>query len=156
VLSLREGLIPSDGSHLGSISAESIDPESIGDSPEDEFVDHIQQEGGGGRSNLAAKLILLGPEFGIEECIVGNDDIDEDGGGALSPKADPSPTTYSTTSKLFFCLLTLRWQERLLVLSRYLLRLFVSRSILPRQRLVLTMPMTLCTCRRDIQQVRKP
>jgi hypothetical protein len=33
VASLREGLIPSDGSHLGSISAKSINPESIGDPP---------------------------------------------------------------------------------------------------------------------------
>jgi hypothetical protein len=81
VASLREGLILSDGSHLGSISAESIDPESIGNPPEDEFVDHAQQEGGGGRGNSAVKLILLGPEFGSEERIIGNDDIDEDGGG---------------------------------------------------------------------------
>jgi hypothetical protein len=39
VASLGEGLIASNGSHLGSISAHSLDPESIGDSPEDEFVD---------------------------------------------------------------------------------------------------------------------
>ncbi len=52
VASLREGLIPSDGSHLGSLSAKSINPESIGDPPEDEFVDHTQQEGEVGRGNL--------------------------------------------------------------------------------------------------------
>ncbi len=49
--SLREGLVPSDASHLGSISAESIDPESIGDPPKEKFVNHTQQEGGGGRDN---------------------------------------------------------------------------------------------------------
>jgi hypothetical protein len=83
VASLREGLIPSDGSHLGSISAESIDPESIRDPPVDEFVDHAQQEGGGGRGDLAVESILLGPEFGSEERIVSIDDINEDGGGAI-------------------------------------------------------------------------
>ncbi len=71
VASLREGLVPTDASHLGSISAESISPESIGDPPKDKFVDHTQQEGGSGRGNLAVKSILLGPEFGSEERIVG-------------------------------------------------------------------------------------
>ncbi len=49
--SLREGLVPSDASHLGSISVESIDPESIGDPPKDKFVDHTQKKGAGGRGN---------------------------------------------------------------------------------------------------------
>ena len=46
-----EGLVPSDASHLGSISVESINFESIGDPPKDKFVDYTQQEGGGGRGN---------------------------------------------------------------------------------------------------------
>jgi hypothetical protein len=36
---LGEGLVASDGSHLGSISGHSLDPESIGDPPEDKFID---------------------------------------------------------------------------------------------------------------------
>jgi hypothetical protein len=51
VASLREGLVPSDASHLGSILAEFIDPENIGDPPKDKFVDRTQQEGAGGRGN---------------------------------------------------------------------------------------------------------
>jgi hypothetical protein len=35
VASLGEGLVASDGSHLGSISVHSLNPESIGDPPED-------------------------------------------------------------------------------------------------------------------------
>ncbi len=69
-------------------------------------MDHAQQEGGDRRGNSSVELILLGPEIGSEERIVGNNGIDGDGGGALSPKADLSPTTYSTTSKLYVCILT--------------------------------------------------
>ena len=72
VASLGEGLVASDGSHLGSISAHSLDPESIGDPPEDEFIDQGHQEGVGGGGNLADETIDLGLEFGGEERIVGN------------------------------------------------------------------------------------
>jgi hypothetical protein len=48
VASLGEGLVASDGSHLGSISAHSFDPESIGDPPEDKVIDQGHQEGVGG------------------------------------------------------------------------------------------------------------
>jgi hypothetical protein len=48
---LSEGLIASDGSHISFISVHSLDPETIGDPPEDEFIDQGHQEkvcGGGG------------------------------------------------------------------------------------------------------------
>jgi hypothetical protein len=45
VASFGEGLVASDGSHLGSISAHSLDSESIGDPPEDKFIDQGHQEG---------------------------------------------------------------------------------------------------------------
>jgi hypothetical protein len=69
---LREGLVASDGSHFGSISAHSLDPESIGDPPEDEFIDQGHQVGVGRGGNSADEMIDLGLEFGGEEQIVGN------------------------------------------------------------------------------------
>ncbi len=48
VASLGEGLVVSGGSNLGSISAHSLYPESIGDPPEDGFIDQGNQEGVGG------------------------------------------------------------------------------------------------------------
>ncbi len=70
--SLGEGLVASDRSHLGSISAHSLDPESIGDPPEDAFIDQGQQEGGGEGGNLADETIDLGLEVWGEERLVGN------------------------------------------------------------------------------------
>ncbi len=64
-------------------------------------MDHAQQEGWGG-GNLAVEANALGPEFGSEERLVDTDDIGDDGRVPPSPKADPIPTTYSTTSKMFF------------------------------------------------------
>jgi hypothetical protein len=48
VRSCLEGLVPTDGSHLGSISADHIDPDSIEDPQADGLLDQAQQEGGGG------------------------------------------------------------------------------------------------------------
>ncbi len=42
-----EGLMPSDKSHLGSVSAYSIGLDSIGDHLPDGLLDHAQQERGG-------------------------------------------------------------------------------------------------------------
>ena len=39
-----DGLVPSNGSHMGSISVDSIDPDSITDPLADGFVDQPQQE----------------------------------------------------------------------------------------------------------------
>ena len=71
--SCLEELMLSDGSHLGSESAGSIDPDSIGDPLADGLLD---QE-------------ILGPEFGSEDPIVNLDAIGEEGRLALSLKADP-------------------------------------------------------------------
>ena len=48
--SCSDGLVPSDGSHVGSISADSIDPDSIWDPLADGLVDQPQQERWGGGS----------------------------------------------------------------------------------------------------------
>ena len=48
VQSRLEGLVPSDGSHLGSVSAKSIGLDSIGDPLADGLSDQDQQERGGG------------------------------------------------------------------------------------------------------------
>ena len=48
VLSCSDGLVLSDGSHTGSVLADSIDPDSIGDPLADGFVDQPQQERGWG------------------------------------------------------------------------------------------------------------
>ena len=42
-----DGLVPSDGSHMGSVSVDSIDSDSITDPLADGFVDQSQQEKGG-------------------------------------------------------------------------------------------------------------
>ena len=64
VQSRSEGLVPSDGSHLGSVSANSIGLDSIGDPLADGLSDQDQQERGGEGLNLAAEMEILGPEFG--------------------------------------------------------------------------------------------
>jgi hypothetical protein len=112
VASLGEGLIASDGSHLGSISAHSLNPESIGDPLEDEFIDQGHQEGVSGGGNLADETIDLGLEFGVEQRIVGNGDIGEVGGGDNVPKGRFIPHQIINNQRLFLCLLILRQQER--------------------------------------------
>ncbi len=63
---LEEGLVASDGSHLGSISAHCLDPESIGDPPEDGFLDQGHQEGvGGGGVIWLMKRLILGWSLGV-------------------------------------------------------------------------------------------
>ena len=73
VQSRSEGLVPSDGSHLGSVSANSIGLDSIGDPLADGLLDQDQQERGGEGLNLAAEMEILGPEFGSEDPIVNMD-----------------------------------------------------------------------------------
>jgi len=56
--------VPSDGSHLGSVSANSIGLDSIGDPLADGLSDQDQQERGGEGLNLAAEMEILGPVIG--------------------------------------------------------------------------------------------
>ncbi len=55
VTSGSDGLVPSDASHMGSVSVNSIDPDSITDPLADGFVDQPQQVRGGGGLNLAVE-----------------------------------------------------------------------------------------------------
>ena len=50
VTSGSDGLVLSDGSHIGSVSVDSIDSDSLTDPLVDGFVDQPQQERGGGGS----------------------------------------------------------------------------------------------------------
>jgi hypothetical protein len=75
--SLDDGLILSDVSHFGSISAHSLDLDSIEDTPEAGFVDQTHQEGGGGGVNSSDETIEMEVEFSI----VRNANIGEVGGG---------------------------------------------------------------------------
>jgi len=70
VTSGSDGLVPSDGSHMGSVSVDSIDPDSIADPLADGFVDQPQQERGGGGLNLAVETEILGSEVGTEDPII--------------------------------------------------------------------------------------
>ena len=79
VESCSEGLVPSDGSHLGSVSANSIGLDSIGDPLADGLSDQDQQERWGEGLNLAAEMEILGPEFGSEDPIVNMDANGEEG-----------------------------------------------------------------------------
>ena len=58
VTSGSDGLVPSDGSHMGSVSV--IDSDSITDPLVDGFVDQPQQKRGGGGLNLAVETEILG------------------------------------------------------------------------------------------------
>ena len=51
--------MPSDGSHLGSVSADSIGLDSIGDPLADGLSDQAQQERGGGGMVLSPRADLL-------------------------------------------------------------------------------------------------
>ena len=82
--------MPSDGSHLGSASANSIGLDSIGDPLADGLSDQDQQERGGEGLNLATEMEILGPEFGSEDPIVNMDANDEEGN-------DRDSADYSTT-----------------------------------------------------------
>ena len=118
---LDDGLVASEVSHFGSISAHSHDLDSIEDPPKAGFVDQTHQEGGGGGVNSSDETIEMEVEFSI----VRNADIGEVGGGTMFPKAGPSATIYLTIRRLFSCHLILRRLERLLVSSRSLQRSFV-------------------------------
>jgi hypothetical protein len=70
VTSDSDGLVLSDGSHMGSVSVDSIDSDSIRDPLKDGFVDQPQQERGGGGLNLAVETEILGSEVGTEDPII--------------------------------------------------------------------------------------
>ena len=86
VQSRSEGLVPSEGSHLGSVSANSIGLDSIGDPLADGLSDQDQQEKGGEGLNLAAEMEILGPEFGSEDPIVNMDANGVEGRNGTIPK----------------------------------------------------------------------
>jgi len=56
VESCSDGLMLSDGSHMGSVSVDSIDPDSIGNHLTDSLVDQPQQEKGAGGLNSAVEM----------------------------------------------------------------------------------------------------
>ncbi len=106
--------MPSDGSHLGSVSADSIGLDSIGDPLADGLSDQAHQERGGEGLNLAAELEILVPEFGSEDPVVNfyaNGKEGRDGtipkgrsGGGLLPKfrvTSLSPPFLSNRSSRF-------------------------------------------------------
>ncbi len=80
VTSGSDGLVPSDGSHMGSISVDSIDPDSITDPLSNGFVDQPQQERGGGGTNLGVETEILHTEFGNEDPIINFGAIGKEGG----------------------------------------------------------------------------
>ena len=86
MVSCSDGLVPSDGSHMGSVSADSIDPDSIGDPLADGFVDQPQQERWGGGLNLAVETKILDSEFGIEDTVINSGAIAKDEGIGTIPK----------------------------------------------------------------------
>ncbi len=81
-----EGLVPSNGSHLGSISANSIDLDSIGDPLSHGLVNQAQQERKIEALNSAVEMEIWGSEFGSEDPADNTDGIGEDGGAGIIPK----------------------------------------------------------------------
>ena len=80
VTSGSDGLMPFDGSHMGSVSVDSIDSNSIIDPLVDSFVDKPQQDRGGGGLNLAVETEILDSEVGTEDPIINSVAIGEVGG----------------------------------------------------------------------------
>ncbi len=110
VQSRSEGLMPSDGSHLGSVSANSIGLDSIGDPLAKGLSDQDQQERGGGEGlNLAVEMEILGPEFGSEDPIVNMDANDEEGNDRDS--ADYSTTIRTNRFYLSICCCVFSYQK---------------------------------------------
>ena len=81
-----DGLVPSDGSHMGSVSVDSIDSDSITDPLTDGFVDQSQQERCDGGLKLAVETEILGSEVGTEDPIINSGAIGEEGGLGTIPK----------------------------------------------------------------------
>jgi len=86
VTSGSDGLMPSDGRHMGSVSVDSIDSDSIMDPLADGFVDQPLQERGCGGLNLAVETEILGSEVGTEHHIINSGAIGEEGGLGTIPK----------------------------------------------------------------------
>ncbi len=86
--SCLEGLVPLDGSHLGSVSADSIDPDSIADPLAVCLLDKAQQERGAEALNLVVEMEILGSEFGCEDPLSIQMILERIEGSALSPRAD--------------------------------------------------------------------
>ena len=80
VTSDSDGLVPSDGSHMGSVSVDSIDLDSNTDPLADGIVDQPQQERGGGGLNLAVETEILHSEVGTKGPIINSGAIGKEGG----------------------------------------------------------------------------
>ncbi len=93
---------------------------------------------------MAVEMEILGSEFGCEDPVVNTGDISEDGGVSTIPKGRSIVHKIFNNQQAVFSHLTSKWLVRKLVFSRYLQKLYVSRSIWQRRRLVLTMGTTSC------------
>ena len=71
---------------MGSISVDSIDPDSITDPLSNGFVDQPQQERGGGGTNLGVETEILHTEFGNEDPIINFGAIGKEGGLGTIPE----------------------------------------------------------------------
>jgi hypothetical protein len=142
VQSRSKGLVPSDGSHLGSVSANSIGLDSIGDPLTDRLSDQDQQERGEEGLNLAAEMEILGPEFGSEDPIINLDAHGKEGRDGTIPKGRSIAHTIFNNQQSGFLSFDIETAGEI-QLSSNLQKLYVSRSIRRRRRLVLTMRMIL-------------
>ena len=107
VMSGSDGLVPSDGSHMGSVSVDSIDSDSLTDPLADGFVDQSQQVRGGGGLNLAVETEILGSE-------VGTDTEDPIINSIADCKMKPSTNLYYRVKDLHFdnvVIFLIKWHE---------------------------------------------
>ncbi len=101
--------MPSDGSHMGSVSADSIGLDSIGDPLTDGLLDQAQQERGGRGSIWLQKWRFWALSLAVKTPSSIWMLMARREGMVLSPRADLLPSiSYSTTSNLFFSRLTLK------------------------------------------------
>ena len=120
------------------MSADSIGLDSIRDPLADRLSDQDQQERGKEGLNLAAEMEIWGPEFGSEDPIVNLDANGKEGRDGTIPKGRSIAHTIFNNQQSGFLSFDIKTACEI-QLSSNLQKLYVSRSIRRRRRLVLTM-----------------
>jgi hypothetical protein len=142
VTSGSDGLVPSGGSHMGSVSVDSIYPDSITDPLMDGFVDQPQQERGGGGLNLAVETEILGSEVGTEDPIINSGAIGEERGLGTIPKGRSIAHNIFDNQNAVFLSFDIEMAGEIAGIVQISAEIVHLRSIRQRRRMVLTMPVT--------------
>jgi len=128
---------------MGSVSVDSIYPDSITDPLADGFVDQLQQERGGGGLNLAVETEILGSEVGTEDTIINSGAIGEERGLGTIPKGRSITHNIFDNQNAVFLSFDIDMAGEIAGIVQISAEIVCLRSIRQRRRfLVLTMPAT--------------